>query len=46
MKTYEDPETGYEIRVLTDGVTHTKPYFDTETTTPDDARAFATESPC
>ena len=44
MKTYEDPQTGYEVRVLTQGPTHTKPYFDTETTTPDDARAFATES--
>lgn len=44
MQTYADTESGYEIRVLTDGVTHTKPYFDTETTAPDDTRAFATES--
>jgi hypothetical protein len=44
LETYADVETGYEIRVLTDGMTHTKPYFDTETTTPDDSRAFATES--
>ena len=44
MEVYQDPETGYEVKVLTDGATHTKPYFDTETTTPDDGRAFATES--
>jgi hypothetical protein len=47
MRTYEDPQTGYEVRVLTEGAegtTHTKPYFDTESTTPDDALAFATES--
>ena len=44
LETYTDIYTGYEISVLTDGVMHTKPYFDTESTTPDDTRAFATES--
>ncbi len=44
MEIYQDAGTGYEVRVLTSGVTHVKPYFDTETTTPDDKRAFATES--
>ena len=43
MRTYEDRETGYTVRVLTEGAAHTKPYFDNESTTPDDARAFATE---
>lgn len=44
MENYTDPESGYEIRVLTEGAAHTKPYFDTETTTTDDSRAFAVES--
>ena len=43
MRTYEDRETGYTVRVLTEGAAHTKPYFDNESITPDDARAFATE---
>lgn len=42
MEPYQDAQTGYEVRVLTDGATHTKPYFDTESTTPDDVRVFAT----
>jgi len=44
MNTYCDAETGYEIRILTEGGRYTKPYFDTETTTTDDARAIVTES--
>ena len=44
MRTCQDRETGYTVRVLTEGAAHTKPYFDTESTTPDDTRAFATET--
>lgn len=43
MIVYNDPQTGYEVRVLTKGPNNTKPYFDTEATTPDDARALVTE---
>ncbi|MBT3603190.1 MAG: hypothetical protein HN521_09005 [Candidatus Latescibacteria bacterium] len=43
MEIYTDNETGYEIRVLTSDGYYTKPYFDTETTTIDDAKALVTE---
>lgn len=43
MTTYQDPQTGYKIRILTEGGKYTKPYFDTESTTPDDKCVIATE---
>ncbi len=44
MKRYCDGTTGYEICILTENGRYTKPYFDTETTTPDDQKAIVTES--